>query len=86
MPCPPSPPVPAVMRQLQEQSLPPLGSSDGEINFFKSVTPILKELPLEIEDEKKLALPEIKQNLMPVSTESSDLLSQLSTIRKVRGK
>jgi hypothetical protein len=79
--CPPSPPVPALLRQLQEQSLPPLG--EGDSNSIRSSTPVLKSLPLEIEDGAKLALPDIKQSLMTVPTESTDLLSQLSTIRKV---
>jgi hypothetical protein len=85
VPCPPSPPVPAVLRQLQEQTLPPLVSSDGEMSSYaRSVSPAIMQLPTEREEETaKLALPDIKQNLMAIPTESSDLLSQLTSIRKV---
>jgi hypothetical protein len=77
--------VPAVLRQLQEQTLPPLVSSDGEMSSYaRSVSPAIMQLPTEREEETaKLALPDIKQNLMAIPTESSDLLSQLTSIRKV---
>lgn len=85
VPCPPSPPVPAVLRQLQEKTLPPLISSDGETSSYaRSDSPVIMQLPTEREEETtKLALPDIKPNLMSIPTESSDLLSQLTSIRKV---
>ncbi|CAB3363267.1 Hypothetical predicted protein [Cloeon dipterum] len=80
--CPPSPPVPAVLRQLQEQTLPPLVYTGNEVKVLKSAPPVLKSFPLQSTDDEKIALPEIKQHLMNLPSESSDLLSQLSTIRK----
>ncbi|XP_059483233.1 uncharacterized protein LOC132201244 isoform X2 [Neocloeon triangulifer] len=77
--CPPSPPVPAVLRQLQEQVLPPL---NHEIKVLRSAPPVLKSLPLQRDEDDKVALPEIKQNLINLPSDSSDLLSQLSTIRR----